>query len=301
MGKPQKKHESFQCYKITCLQNGKAYIGIASNGLSARWRQHKHDAKNGANTPLHNAIRKYDPKSFLIEEIATAKSWEVICEIEIEMIKQHGTHVSKNKGYNVSSGGEGPYGVKRSVETRKKLSQLVKQQYLDNPEMIEVLREKSKQQMRNPENREKSRLGALKQWSDPQLSRNSRKALENYWNQENANEIRRENQKQVMAKPSARENLKRKAKNQMEDPANRELSRQGALKQWADSEFRKSRLGGNHPMARAVRIEGEEYPTIRIAAEAMGVTSTCIRSRIKRGVSGYEWATDQERPNKTDA
>lgn len=299
MAKPRKNHDRFHCYKITCIPNKKGYVGIASNGVAARWRQHKHDATKGANTPLHSAIRKYGPKNFVLEILAETDTWEDICEIEKKMIQEHNTLTLNGLGYNVSTGGEGPYGVKRSEKTKRKLSQITKQWLSEDPARIEHLRNLAKKQMSDPKNREISREGARKMWRDPQLYKNSKKALEEYWNTEDAQEIRRRNQKKVMSRPGMREHLRQKAIEQMKNPENREKSRRGALKQWQNKEFQEKMRVQMKRVARKnweneeyrskmkrltskpVMVKGTRYNSLEEAAAELDIRSNSLCYRLK--------------------
>jgi len=106
----------FQAYLITCLANGKAYVGITARGLKRRWREHLYDARSGRTTMLiSRAIAKYGADNFQIIPLCFASSWSELCALESDLIKTHGT--KKPGGYNLSDGGEGPFGVKRSAES----------------------------------------------------------------------------------------------------------------------------------------------------------------------------------------
>lgn len=290
MPRHRKYHERFECYRIICLANGKSYIGIAANGVGVRWNQHKHDAIRGATTPLHRAIRRHGASQFTVEVVAVADTWDAICSIEKRAIQDFNTLARRGNGYNLSEGGEGPYGVIRSSYTKRLLSNITKTWLAEDPQRIEHLRQLAQKQMKDPKNREMSRRGAIKQWSCPALCAKSKAALENYWARDDANQLRCMNQIKVMSRPGTRENLRAKARKQMSDPANREKSRQGALKQWRNPAFRASRVGGNHPLARAVIVNGIKYVTIRAAASAKGVSTTVIRYRANRKKDGYSWA-----------
>ena len=230
------RKQYFHCYKITCKLNGKGYIGITSNGVKRRFNHHKQDAKKGAKTPLHAAIRKYGAENFTIEEIKKATNWEDICQIEREMIIIHNTLTQNGKGYNISTGGEGPFGVKRSKATRMKLSKIVKKWMKENPNRLEFLKEVGRRQANKPGQKEISRKGAKEAWQRPGYREKVSKRVKK-WARENK-ELMSENQKQVMVRPGARKNLVKKAKTQMKDPKNRELSKKGALKQWQNNKFK---------------------------------------------------------------
>lgn len=94
-------------YKITNLANQKAYIGITTRDPMQRWWEHCNSAQNGSDYFVHQAIRKYGEENFSVAVIAQTKSLEDLKELEIILIKQHGTHMSLQKGYNKTWGGDG--------------------------------------------------------------------------------------------------------------------------------------------------------------------------------------------------
>lgn len=95
-------------YRITNAVNGKVYIGITSKPLDVRWRWHLKDArKSRAVTLLGRAIRKYGAPSFAIEAVACALTWADLCEVERDLIAQHGSRADLGHGYNCTAGGEG--------------------------------------------------------------------------------------------------------------------------------------------------------------------------------------------------
>lgn len=51
-------------YKVTNLVNGKLFIGKTINTLRHRRLEHLLLSKNGSNTILHRAIRKYNENNF---------------------------------------------------------------------------------------------------------------------------------------------------------------------------------------------------------------------------------------------
>jgi len=106
----------FQAYIITCLINGKRYIGITARGLNRRWSEHIYDARSGRTGMLiSRAIAKHGAENFHIEVICSARSWDGICAAEMALIEQHRT--KSPNGYNISDGGEGPFGIKKTAES----------------------------------------------------------------------------------------------------------------------------------------------------------------------------------------
>lgn len=106
-------------YKLTA-PNGKAYIGISSKGLEARWAKHvEHAMGKRSAGALYTALRKYGVDNFRREVLAEDADWTTLCEMERVAIRDHGTRAPG--GYNVTDGGEGVVGP-RSAEVRALIS-----------------------------------------------------------------------------------------------------------------------------------------------------------------------------------
>ncbi len=105
----------FQAYLITCSVTGRRYIGITSRTLRQRWHEHLYDSRTKKRMAICRAIAKYGAHNFRIEALCCARSWKDICAVESILIAQWDTR--KPNGYNVSAGGEGPFGVKRSPDS----------------------------------------------------------------------------------------------------------------------------------------------------------------------------------------
>lgn len=106
----------FQAYLITCLINNRQYIGITSRGLRHRWSEHVYDSKaRNKKMAISRAIAKYGAENFRMDALCSARSWEDICAVEPILIIQWKTR--RPNGYNISEGGEGPFGVKRTAES----------------------------------------------------------------------------------------------------------------------------------------------------------------------------------------
>lgn len=92
-------------YKITNIENNKIYIGQTVQP-EKRWYQHKYDSsKNNHPSTLAYAIKKYGNMSFNFEVIACCKTLDEANDIETILVEQYDSHVSNNKGYNISLGG----------------------------------------------------------------------------------------------------------------------------------------------------------------------------------------------------
>lgn len=129
-------------YKVTNLINNKIYIGQTK--YSADYRLHKHLSEaiyekthnNRTITYFHNALLKYGIENFKIEIIDTANNIEELNQKEVYWIKQYNS-TNKNIGYNLMEGGKSG---EKSIETRKKIGEKKKEDWL-NPEIAQKMLE----------------------------------------------------------------------------------------------------------------------------------------------------------------
>ena len=105
-------------YKLT-FNNGKVYIGITRESLSARVRRHIANARAGKPYALSSAIRKHGEDSFSSEVIGRG-TWEELKSIEVAAIAFH--NALGNGGYNMTGGGEGTLCVTQAPETKAKIA-----------------------------------------------------------------------------------------------------------------------------------------------------------------------------------
>lgn len=96
-------------YRISCLPNGKVYIGqTTENDPLKRWSGHCAAART---TPkktdymLTRAIRKYGPELFEFTIIETCENQTLLDIAEIRMIAEFNSR--KPNGYNLQEGGRG--------------------------------------------------------------------------------------------------------------------------------------------------------------------------------------------------
>lgn len=102
--------------------NGKRYYGITKRKVEVRWNNGKGYSNNDH---FYKAINKYGWDNFDHIVIARGLTEEEAKWLEIELIREFDT-TNRNKGYNITKGGEGTNGLKHSEETRKKLSEINK-------------------------------------------------------------------------------------------------------------------------------------------------------------------------------
>lgn len=94
-------------YKITNNINNKIYIGQTRNSLGRRWTEHKRDAKKNPDSALiHKAMAKYGIENFSIEIVEDNLTNEELNEREQYWIKKYDSFNNKEKGYNLTSGGQ---------------------------------------------------------------------------------------------------------------------------------------------------------------------------------------------------
>ena len=152
-------------YKITCLPNGKIYIGQTAKTIEHRWKNHCGVAlRHSDNAYLHKAIRKYGPENFTVEEVAsymaeTKKELKVLLdEAEKKYIQEFD---SFKNGYNLTLGGEGVGDFQFSEESKRKMSESAKLRC--TPEFRRKKSEAMKRIKANPEI-EAKRKAAVHKW-----------------------------------------------------------------------------------------------------------------------------------------
>ena len=99
--------------------NGKKYYGITKQEVKNRWANGKGYSKNEHFT---NSINKYGWDNFEHIIVAKGLTEDEAKWLEIELIREHDT-TNRDKGYNITKGGEGTNGYKHSEETKKKISE----------------------------------------------------------------------------------------------------------------------------------------------------------------------------------
>jgi group I intron endonuclease len=121
-------------YKIENLINGKKYIGQTSRDMFVRFQEHC-SLNNKTCSKLKNSIKKYGKDCFYMEALWESENCtqEEINEKEMEMIKKYNT-MSPN-GYNLTEGG---LGGRHSDETKQILSKISKKMWSEKrEEMVE--------------------------------------------------------------------------------------------------------------------------------------------------------------------
>lgn len=122
-------------YCITNLVNGKKYYGKTSAAPpEKRWQQHLTAARKGPDDHhrfqyLHRAIRKHGVHNFKFEIVGTYDDEVEWTQAEIDLIAKHETR-NRDKGYNLTIGGDGACGYRFSRAQRRRMSERRKGKYI---------------------------------------------------------------------------------------------------------------------------------------------------------------------------
>lgn len=109
-------------YMVVNKINGMGYVGITTRSIERRWKEHV-SMPNCSGQYLHRAIEKYGADSFEIKPIASALG-DISCLKEIEKILIQQFETFSPSGYNLTLGGDGVFGYKKSPEQIEKIRQV---------------------------------------------------------------------------------------------------------------------------------------------------------------------------------
>lgn len=113
-------------YKILNNENGKFYIGSAQN-LRARWNTHRRRLERGEheNSYLQRAWNKHGKENFTFLVLEEIEQDEQLVPAEQKWLNETRSY-DREVGYNICPTAGSPLGVKRSKETRKKISKALR-------------------------------------------------------------------------------------------------------------------------------------------------------------------------------
>lgn len=142
-------NHNYCIYKHTNKTNGKVYIGMTNN-YHRRWRNNgiEYQPKDGRQSRFWGAIQKYGWNGFTHEILKDGLSQREAEQQEIETIALYDS-TNRNKGYNISKGGNGgkiyavhPRGMlgkhqsEYEIETHKKMLSDPKQNPMTNGSVV---------------------------------------------------------------------------------------------------------------------------------------------------------------------
>ena len=109
-------------YQYRNKENGKVYIGLTTQGLKRRHRQHILKMRDG--TYFHNALMKYGESAFDLTIIDTAETRDELIEKEKYWIKARKSfaYIENSNGYNETTGGEGGSGLSGELNSQYGIS-----------------------------------------------------------------------------------------------------------------------------------------------------------------------------------
>lgn len=112
-------------YLVTNSVNGKRYVGQTVKAPETRFWEHRHAAEKGEGYLLHTAIRKYGVEAFRFQVIETCDSRARANDLERRWIRLCDSR-SRNRGYNITSGGDGLPDLPRTPEHCARISEALK-------------------------------------------------------------------------------------------------------------------------------------------------------------------------------
>lgn len=146
------EENKFTVYMHVNKTNNKVYVGITQRNPQLRWLS-GHGYLH--NPHFNSAIKQYGWDNFEHIIFAERLSEEEACRMEQLLIKFYNT-TNREYGYNMSIGGEfGGAGVKRSAESRKKMSDAAKRRMPLPPETIEKIKKANKGRKQSEETKRK--------------------------------------------------------------------------------------------------------------------------------------------------
>lgn len=156
-------------YLIKNLQNNKVYVGSAVN-VSRRWKEHKKDLvkRKHHSCLLQRAWDKYGEQNFkfeILEEVSNPEHLLAYEQVYLDYYKSY----EDDKGYNICKTAGSHYGLKRSEETKQKISESKQNMSEETKRKIgEASKsrkhsEESKQKMREAKKKILETLGGRKQ------------------------------------------------------------------------------------------------------------------------------------------
>lgn len=143
--------------------NGKSYIGICLRSVDKRFDEHA--GKKRPRTPVQCAINSFGRDNVEVKTLVVADDWDYLCDLERKAIAAYGTRFPL--GYNMTDGGDGVHGLKRSDASKGKDRERAKKQHQD-PAYIAAKREGLAKVLSTAEYRRNQSEAKKRNWADPE-------------------------------------------------------------------------------------------------------------------------------------
>ena len=280
-----------QLYLVRNLINGKGYIGITKQKLYRRWSKHVTGGAKGEGFALAKAIHKYGVEQFTCTVLAEASTYEALRQLERDAIQEYNTFAPTGHGYNLTLGGEGALGAKRSPELRQRMSEArLKSGFRLSPE---ALRRMSETKKKHPPIYSEARRAAISQHmrSMPRtpehcqrISEGLRGRVLSAESREKMAAAKRGKSPWNKGKPASEAAIRRLADaNKGRTPWNK--GRRASEEERAQIAARA--LKAPNAMRKPIIFQGVIYPSIMGAAREIGVKVDYLRWALKTGKATY--------------
>lgn len=107
-------------YMITHRRSYRKYIGITSISVNKRWINHVNAARRGCIQLLHAAIHEHGSEAFIVDSLIEGLSWAEALRLEKLYIQTYNS--LRPNGYNMTAGGQGALGRRKTKAQKKKES-----------------------------------------------------------------------------------------------------------------------------------------------------------------------------------
>lgn len=286
-------------YKTTNKINGKIYIGKHSqDGL-------EFDGYLGSGLAINNAIKKYGRENFVRETLEVVEDKRIVNEREIFWISELDS-TNKKIGYNIQKGGDGftsesatelnsrpemrelhHFNTKKmweDEEYKKKVSKVMRESRLNNPELLEKQSEMMKEAWKDPEYRENFSTKMKEKWNDLEFRNRTSKAISEGQSKEESKAKRSVISKRVWE--TYREKILESINEASKDPESRKKISEKAKERWKDPEFKKK-------MSKVMKdTNSEETRRMKGAANLGSKNKRCIYHYVLKSPDSVIYKTD---------
>lgn len=223
-------------YRAVNTERGKAYIGCTSKSLEKRRYQHELNSRKDKTQIISLAIRKYGADAFKWEVLAVVKDVEEAKRLEVELIAKFDTKAPH--GYNMTDGGDGAFGCKRSEATKEKLRAAAIRRGPMPPEQREKISAAGKKRFADPDNRARHSAKLKVVLSAPEHKAKVGEASKARWRDPDYRARRKAAHEKAMASPETRAKLSAAHKGRVFTAAHRAALSAACKRRSASAEYR---------------------------------------------------------------